>query len=380
VADTTALARLEKTASMQITQPQQLAERIREWQQVAHVLSPAVSISALAPQHVIAPSVVVLDPRVDDQGIGVDTYHSNLFHRGQNERSLTKVALNKIASAAGASYTTVRTDDRTIPNYWEMRARLTYTDFDGSARVIERTAEVDLRDGSPQVAGMKSGQIAQARRFGLRLCEAKACNAAARDTWGIPSKYDARDLEKPFVALRVSFQPNMNDPAQARMVTERRLMGTAALYPQASRPEPDVIDVEAVRETAAETSQGRQAPAETQQQARQAQQEQRREPEKPNGPVVVKVEAQSGKTADKGRPYTRYFVTLDDGREAFTFDEAIGKFAEKARDQKIVVEMVDEPGKKGGQVITELKPWEPGLFEDAGVTDDDLPAAAGGKY
>ena len=369
-----ALARLEKSASMQITQPQELAAKIREWKETANVLSPITSTATLAEQHVISPAVVVMDPRVDDQGVGIDVYHSNLFHRSRDERSLTKVALNKIASAAGASFTTERTDPRTIANYWEMRARLTYTDFDGTPRVVERTAEVDLRDGSPQTNGMKPGQIAQARRFGLRLCEAKACNAAARDAWGIPSKYTVDDLQKPFVALRVMWKPDMKDPVQRRIVTEGKMAGTAALYPQAHQGESDVIDVEP---QPAKEAQNGQPPA---QETQARQQEPHREPEKPTGPLVVKVDVQSGKARDTNRPYTRYFVALSDGREAFTFDEAIGKFAQKARDQKTVVEMIDEPGKKGGQVIVELKPWEPGLFEGDDVTDEDLPRAAGGKY
>ena len=314
MAESTALAQLEKSASQAITNPTILADRIREWQSLAHVLSPAVSISALAPQHAIAPAVVVLDPRVDQQGIGVDVYHSNLFHRAAEDRSLTKVALNKIASAAGASFTTTRTDPRTIPNYWEMRARLTYTDFDGSPRVIERTAEVDLRDGSPQVNGMKPGQISQARRFGLRLAEAKACNAAARDAWGIPSKLTTADLQKPFVALRVSFVPDMSDPIQRRLVAERALGGSAALYPQASRalPEPDVIDVEPERERDAESDPGpgrpRQAPPTGGQEATTASGTtvntttgeivERQAPPEPTGPTIVSIRSQDGVTRD----------------------------------------------------------------------------------
>ena len=342
---------------------------------------------------------MVLDPRVDQQGIGVDVYHSNLFHRAAEDRSLTKVALNKIASAAGASFTTTRTDPRTIPNYWEMRARLTYTDFDGSPRVIERTAEVDLRDGSPQVNGMKPGQISQARRFGLRLAEAKACNAAARDAWGIPSKLTTADLQKPFVALRVSFVPDMSDPIQRRLVAERALGGSAALYPQASRalPEPDVIDVEPERERDAESNPGpgrpRQAPPTGGQEATTASGTtvntttgeivERQAPPEPTGPTIVSIRSQDGVTRDAvdaqghvtrkgGRAFRRTWITLSDGRDLHTFDTKIGELAEKFKAEQAPIEVETQDSKWGVDVV-ELKRAEAQLpYDDDGPTDADL--------
>src|SRR5439155_10873 len=84
--------------------------------------------------------------------------------------------------------------------------------------------EWDLRDGSPQLKGWKPAQIEEARKHGLRNCEARAINAAIREAGcGIRQKYKVEDLAKPFVVMRVAFRANMDDPDQKRMVLERAL-------------------------------------------------------------------------------------------------------------------------------------------------------------
>lgn len=367
---TTALARLEESARQPITSPLALTERIREWQQQAHVLTPILQISQIAPQHAVVPAIVLLDTRMDDQGVGVDVYRSKIFHKQGDECSLTKVALNKIASAGGGSCNTKRTDPRTIPLYWEMQAGLAYVDFDGTPRLVERTAEVDLREGSPQLVGMTPNQIAQARRFGLRLCEAKACNAAARDAWGIPSKFKISDLKKPFIALRVQFVPDMNDPEQRRMVTERALAGTAALYPSSRRLQaPDVIDVEPQR------TEERQAQAEQQpeQQGRATSQPPTSEPPA-NVPRITEVrEIKSGKRRD-GTTWTLRAIVLSDAREGSTLDDKVAELAEQlCRDNAPVDVVIEEVKGNDGKTyknVTSLERWQPGLYDQG---DDTTP-------
>src|SRR3954453_16010110 len=71
----------------------------------------------------------------------------------------------------------------------------------------------------------------RARKHGLRNCEARAINAAIRECGcGIKEKYSRQELEKPFAVVRVAFLPDMTDPDIKRMVTERALGGTTALY------------------------------------------------------------------------------------------------------------------------------------------------------
>jgi hypothetical protein len=54
--------------------------------------------------------------------------------------------------------------------------------------------------------------------------------------------------------------------------------------------------------------------------------------------VVAPVERQDG-TSKNGKPYTRYVVTLSDGRKASTFDEEIGRLASTFARDGIVVEV-----------------------------------------
>src|SRR6185369_13154252 len=96
--------------------------------------------------------------------------------------------------------------------------------------------------------GWTSNQIDEGRKHGLRNCEARAINAAIRECGcGIKQKYTRAELAKPFVVVRVAFQPDFSDPDIKRMVTQQAMSGVSALYPAAARelPARDVGDNEA---------------------------------------------------------------------------------------------------------------------------------------
>lgn len=406
MAEIAALARIEHAGQM-ITTPQILADRIREWQDVAHVLTPAVQISAIAPQHAINVAVVVMDTKIDEKGIGTDTYGPASDGRGlpwlkAGERALAKVGLLKIASAAGISWVpefTGRTDDRKTLHYWEYRAVGVYIGFDGRPQTIEGTVEVDLRDGSAQMKGFTPGQIDAARKSGLRQAESKAMNAAIRSL-GLRQKYTAKELEKPFVILRTSYIPDMSDPAVRHMVADRALSGASALYagrrlPPASNGE--VIDVTPEPSgTVARTGETPPMPENRQPPAPEPKRETAppptpttSTPQKPDGPLVVRVETKEGTTKDQrdasgavtkkgGRPYKRFLIVLSTGEELHSFDAKIAELAQKLQADQVPVDVVTQTSKFGTDIVELRRAGEqPDLLMDDDVTDADLP---GGKY
>lgn len=272
--------RLQAIAGVQITTAQQLYERIKQLHGQAHILSPMTAVAAIPPGHVITPVVVVIDPSVDpESGRGADVYHQPAIHKhekiGKNdyrplEVSLNKTGLLKFLQAFGVNvYPTERLDDGTERNIWIMRSRGDVMQFDGSIVALPAgTASVDLRDGSADIGewmpdewaariataekkramtpdaerwrvrpepinGWTYDRVLQARKFGLRLAEAKSLNALARNL-GVRQMYTIAELQaKPFVVFRAQYVPDTSDPEVRRMLTAASLGARNLLYPGA---------------------------------------------------------------------------------------------------------------------------------------------------
>jgi len=291
------LQRAEDLAGALITKPQELAARIREMQQVAHVLSPAIAVSSIAPQYAVNTAVVVIDtalPKVEyGSAAGNDVYYQSSIHKGTNRKigdewnteilevSLNKNGLIKILGAAGVDMTrSERTDDRKDPYYWAWASEGEIVDFDGRRRRLPPgNVEIDYRDGSAQIGewtpaewakraaaaeekrrgkserdakaikpepinGWSEDRVRNARRFGSRIAEAESLNRLIRNL-GVKQKYTLEELKKPFVIFRCSFMPDMSDPATLQIVTAAHMGASHLLYGQrgAAAPAGDIIDV-----------------------------------------------------------------------------------------------------------------------------------------
>ena len=407
MAETTALARLEQCAGLIIVDARQLADQIRELKKVAHVLTPAVM--SIAVQHQVHTAVVVIDSTIRDNGQGDDTYGLDRNGKGlpwlrPGERALNRVGLLRIKQAAGVSWDRVEgglLTDGKERFYWVYKAVGSYTDFAGEKQALIGTFELDLRDGAPALKGFSEAQIIQTRRSGMRICETKAQNAAIREL-GLQQKYTVDDLKKPFVVLRTVFVPDMKDPMQRRLVAERGMGCAAALYPNARQigaGRSDDIVVEPERVMTVDTPSGKvdtetgelvdQAPANGNGTATKVATEPAKpaEPEPPTGPTVTAIRTEDGLTKDAvdkdgtvtrkgGRPYTRHFIALSDGREVHTFDTKIGDLARKLMVAKAPIDITTQDSKWGKNIV-ELKPAEPTLsFDDDGPTD----AEVAGRY
>ncbi|MCE5247932.1 hypothetical protein LLG88_13545 [bacterium] len=404
--NTTALARLEESTRGVITDMAVLSAKIREWQQYAHVLSP-VDLSALPPQYAARATLVVLDTTVDKKGIGGEIYSAPPDPRdgrgvpwlSAGEAAIGKVGLRRISQAAGITWDTSvgQTDDRKERYLWSFRAVGWYVASDGSRQNVDASFELDLRDGSPALKGFDERQIIQARKNGARVCESKAKNAAIREL-GIRQKYTIKDLQKPFVVIRVAFQADPNDPEQRRMVAERGLAGSSALYPNARQVgagRADDIVVEAKRVETVNTPSGKVDTA-TGELVGQAQPSNGNghaaasaapadapKPAEPTGPTITNIRLKSDVTAEKkdaqgnitskgGKPYTRHFITLSDGREVHTFDTNVGKLAKELMEAKAPVDVTTTDSKWGVDIV-ELRRAQPSLpLDEDGPTDADI--------
>ncbi|HYE88567.1 MAG TPA: hypothetical protein VEA16_19530, partial [Vicinamibacterales bacterium] len=258
-----------------IVDPNQLTERIAEWKaQGFHVLSPAIKFTSFAPNFGANVAALIIST---DPALGECYYDHGLMK--QDERAIGRVGLDKIAQLAGVSWlpSSRRTDLRTIQRLWEYHVDGAYVSYDGTPQIISGTAEVDLRDGSDQIGawtpeawkellqrnaslpdnqkvwnigGWSEARVAQARRFGLRLCETKAKNAAIR-TLGLKAKYTLAELEKPFIILRFQYIPDYEDETVRHMLAAAHMRGVSALYAGTARELPaggaDVLDFSTTR-------------------------------------------------------------------------------------------------------------------------------------
>lgn len=325
---------LEKAQRTEIiTTPTQFEAAIAKWSSKFHVLSPFTQITGLAPQHGIIASVVKINP--DPRNGGPGEVYAGLPFLKEGEVAIAKIGLRKIADAGAISTTTFRTDPRNIPNYWEYKCVASYRGIDGTVVTREASAEWDLRDNSPRLKGWTANQISEGRKNGLRNCETRAINAAIREL-GIKQKYSQEELAKPFLVLRVAFQPDMNDPEQRRIVTENAMKGTSVLYgAQQLPPGGDAVDADIVDDEPRHVGSG----------SAEAGKHEKSDSDKPpvRGAVrVEKVEEKTGTNEKTKRAWKRWDVVDSNGDVASTFDSTLGGAAMKARDDKSWVELVIE--------------------------------------
>ncbi|MGE3276762.1 MAG: hypothetical protein AB7O67_16745 [Vicinamibacterales bacterium] len=249
-----------------------LTAKIVEWKAAGyHVLSPAITIRAFAPSHGVNVSAVTISP---DPAAGESYCDRGLM--ADDERALTRLGLQKIQQCAGISWipnACRRTDPRTIVHLWEYQACGAFIAYDGTPQILQGTAEVDLRDASAQIGGWtpdgwrellaknegakaearhagqqrepkltwhiggwSEARVLQARRFGLRLAETKAMSAAIRSI-GLKSKYQEKELARPFIVIRVCYLPDYSDREIRLAVAGRAMSGAAALFADAGAGE-----------------------------------------------------------------------------------------------------------------------------------------------
>lgn len=346
----TALEKPAERTPAVITTPEQYRGALLRWQeQHYNVLTPFSNISGLAASHGIITSLVQINP---DKAVG-DVYADLPYLKGNV--ALAKVGLRKLAECAGISTRTERTDDRRIPNYWEFKAVASYRGIDGAIVTREATKEWDLRDGSPQMKGWTSSQIEEGRKHGLRNCEARAINAAIRESGcGIKQAYTREELKKPFAICRVMFTPDMSDPDIKRMVTMSALGGTTAMYPPATHELPamevteDDSQADGPRHVGSgSTSQATAAAPATQPKA---------DADVPPSEGAVRIAEVTSKPGEtNGRKWLKYTVVDSNGVEYSTFSKTIGDAADKARVSRAWMDIIDEQNGEYRNIV-ELSP------------------------
>ncbi len=334
---TEALEKASAKTPAVITTPGQYRDALARWSISYNILTPFTDVSGIAPSFGLIASVVKVNP---DKAAG-EVYDGLPFLKN-GEVALAKIGLRKIAECGGISTDAVRTDPRTTPHYWECKATASYRGIDGTVITRSATSEWDLREGSDRLKGWTANQITEGRKNGLRNCEARAINAAIRECGcGIKQKYTREELARPFVVVRVAFQPDMNDPTVKQAVTMRALEGTSTLYAPAARALPEARAVISLPPAPAEPRQvGRGSTGTPQKTTAAAAAPDADRPPCEGAVRVAKADSVSGQTGK--RKWTKYVVVDSNGVEYSTFDKQHFDDADRFRKEHAWVEIIAE--------------------------------------
>lgn len=209
--------------------------------QVANVCFPATALDNMPPMHKPSPTVI----RVDTAAISKDTYQIP----GSDQLGLSKHVLLKMLTAAGCSWRTrkLTTDSdldniRWVAEIWRRLPDGTFQQGQGSKawswqkclddfvrKAVQKPKQSETEAQAEQ-RGKKNAL--QYREFADEQTETKALLRAARAILNIKTSYAAQELQKPFLFLKVVPDLDVNDPEIKRMLAQRLVDSTFALYPQ----------------------------------------------------------------------------------------------------------------------------------------------------
>jgi len=229
----------------------------------ANLLLPSTSIAGLSEFHAPVVDSVYLSPNPDDG----DVYPADNSKDCKKFRP-TKTAISKLSICAGLLWhptETRRTDPMNDKNYISFQAVGGIRKADGA--VVWFKAEYDLDFEvieqelldlySKKVEYWKQGQktdeqfkneklayinscvrrdLLQKRKHKLKLCETGAMNRVVRFLLGLKQAYTVQELQKPFVMVRIVFQPDYNDEKVRQIMLEKGLSAQAAVYGGGSVP------------------------------------------------------------------------------------------------------------------------------------------------
>lgn len=207
-----------------------------------HLVSPATRVGSILPGCGVAISVVRADPTVNDKGIGIDVF------KIEDKLMLQKHVMDQIGTALGVNWDPVhsrRVDDASDPYYCHFRAVGRIRLFDGQWQTVIGNYELDLRDGSPRLIGMKEKQVNAMRKFIVQRAETGArCRAIS--SHGVRRSYKPEELKRPFIVAKLHFDGHTDDPILkrefGRLIAGSMLGASDALYGEnEALPAPDAL-------------------------------------------------------------------------------------------------------------------------------------------
>lgn len=227
--------------------------------QGANMLMPTTEIRGLSQLHV---------PVVDSVYLSANPQGGDVYPEKTSSDTKFRIAaqgLRKLAVAAGITwhpYECKRTDNRQDRDYVSYQAVGSIKKNDGTSVAWKGEFDLDLhvveqelrelyhnksknwnktdREKETYIETSMKRDLLQKRKHKVKLCETGAMNRVIRAILGLHSSYSKAELSKPFVVLRIVFQPDFSDPETKRQITAAAIASMTGVY---GAPAPQPIDV-----------------------------------------------------------------------------------------------------------------------------------------
>ena len=200
----------------------------------AHLLLPSTYIPEIPKYHTVA---------VDQVNLSSDTKEGDVYPQ-QKKLALTRQGLMKLANAAGMIWDPNRSrrlDDRTDKDYVVYQAVGGYKKLDGSPLFMKAEYDLDFEIIRDEIEEGYEGKrkkwetdtwfkkmstdqqdayinkcirrdVLQKRKHKIKLAETGAMTRVIRGLLNLKSAYTVPELKKPFIVVRLVFQPDYDDP------------------------------------------------------------------------------------------------------------------------------------------------------------------------
>lgn len=229
----------------------------------ANLLMPTTSIHGLSE---------FMKPVVDSVFLSAKTDEGDVYPEksaADTKFRITAQGLRKLAVAAGIIWHPTachRTDDRHDRDYVSFQSVGGIKKTDGSVIFLKGEYDMDFEVVEDELKELhynksknwhKTDAEKQAyidssvrrdmlfkRKHKIKLCETGAATRVIRALLGLKSAYTKVELSKPFVMIRIVFQPDLSDPETKRQVTAAAISAMTGIYGPATPPRlPEPIDI-----------------------------------------------------------------------------------------------------------------------------------------
>ena len=236
-------------------------EIVKAKEEGANLLLPSTKIQGLSEFHA---------PVVDSVYLSPDPQNGDVYPENSNNDSKLRISaqgLRKLAVCAGIVWRPTeckRTDNRQDRNYvsyqatggikkadgamvfWKGEYDLDFEVVEAELRELHCNKSKNWRKSDEEKKAYVESSVRRdlifKRKHKIKLAETGAANRVIRAILGLKSAYTKAELSKPFVMVRIVFQPDYSDPEVKRQVTTAAIQAMTGIYGTQSQSAP-VVDI-----------------------------------------------------------------------------------------------------------------------------------------
>ena len=170
-----------------------------------NIIGPPVHLATLPLFHSVSITLIHLspnDPPMVAKGNTQTKSNGIWYDQKGGGVSLHGTALRMLAQSCGVKWLYFRRVDKGLsPLYWRFEGSATIPVLTGDVYPVMCHYESDLRDSSPEIAGMTEARVVGLRQKGLVIAESKGKNRVLREVLCVQQVYTMEEANRPFAFL-----------------------------------------------------------------------------------------------------------------------------------------------------------------------------------